>query len=695
MPVAEPALRPPWVDRRLQESPRRAGRKIHLDFHNTEAVGEVGQDFDADDFAARLDAGRVDSIVLFAKDMHGFFYYPSDRGPVHPGLGRDLLGEQIAACRRSGVRVHAYYCVAWDHRRAFRHPEWLVLKRDGTTYLPGFDEVPGWTALCLSAPDFVGEVLADTREILERYDVDGIWYDVPLPRGGECFCHRCVDAIRGSGGDPGDVPTQRAHKQELLAGFMSATHDLVHSIRPDVEIDHNNQTRIGLAPRAAHVSNIDVEALPTGGWGYQYFPIGVRYARTHGRPVTGLTGRFAGTWGDFGGLKHPRQLRVEIAAIVAQGAQCSVGDQPGPGCRLDPAVYRTIGAAYDWVERLEPYLERAAPVVEAAIVVDGLPLADPGAVSDVLGDDEDGALADSVAGTARLLRDARVQFDVVDGAAEDLDRYRLLVLPDGLAVSDELAARLAGFAERGGSVVAQAGTVAARGASRPWAGSLPIELAGTSPFSVPYLLPGDALGGLERFEYALYGGAERWRLMDANGSAKVLAALGEPAFERAAAHFTSHAQSPFAHATEHVAVVTAGRIGAIAFPLGTAYRRTGYWPYGVVLRAVLDAVLPQRLLRSDAPSCAEISLTQQRHGAEARWIVHVVNTATDVRWGTHLESFDQDVPLHDVEVVVTVPGGVRTARLAESGAELDVVQTADGARVRIPRVSVAELVVLG
>ena len=68
-----------WVDPRLQATGRRPWRKVHLDFHNTPAVGAIGTDFDAEEFVASLRRGHVDAIVVFAKDMHGYFYYPAAR----------------------------------------------------------------------------------------------------------------------------------------------------------------------------------------------------------------------------------------------------------------------------------------------------------------------------------------------------------------------------------------------------------------------------------------------------------------------------------------------------------------------------------------------------------------------------------------------------------------------------------------
>jgi hypothetical protein len=312
------SLRPPWIDPRLRDLPQRPWRKIHLDFHNSQHIPKIGERFDADAFGNTLLAGNVDAVVVFAKDMHGYFYYPTHYEPIHPGLSFDLLGPQVEACRARGIKVYAYYCTTWDNYLAERRPEWLVWKRDRTTYLPKFDQPPGWTALCLANPDFVQLVLDHTRETLERYELDGIWYDMPLPINGECFCPRCLEALRSQGLDPFDTAVQRQHKQALLTDFMRRAHEQAHSIRPGCQVDQNNQTRLGLGERAPFMDNIDIEALPTAGWGYMYYPTNVRYARTFGRSVCGMSGRFHRSWADFGGLKHPNQLLSEMPAIIAR-----------------------------------------------------------------------------------------------------------------------------------------------------------------------------------------------------------------------------------------------------------------------------------------------------------------------------------------------------------------------------------------
>jgi hypothetical protein len=682
-------MKPLWIDPRLQQLPARPWRKIHLDFHNSQHIPQIGQAFKADEFGDCLMKTHINAIVVFAKDMHGYFYYPSAYGPVHPGLSFDLLGQQVEACRRRGIKVYAYYCCTWDNYLAERHPEWLVFKRDRTTYLPKFDETPGWTALCLANEDLVQLILNHTQECLQRYELDGIWYDMPLPIGGECFCSTCLASLRNAGLNPFDLAVQRQHKQELLVNFMQRCYHLAHELRPDIQVDFNNETRLGLGARAAYLDNIDIEALPTAMWGYLYYPTNVRYARTFGVSVCGMTGRFQRSWADFGGLKHPNQLRVELAGIIAQGAQADIGDQMPPSGRLDPAVYETIEQCYAEIEHLEPYLDQAAPVVETAIVVDGLPLDDIGRWEREM----PSRLSLGVLGLVKLLTEHHLQFDIVE-TANELERYRLLILPDNLAVDEQLAARLQAYLSQGGAVIASHNALRLANADKLWAEQLGLTYVGESLFAPAYLKLGTELGrGLPDYEFALYDGAAQWR---PQAEAVVLARLGEPLFQRNATHYTSHAQTPFDHLTDYAAVVQQGQLAATAFPVGASYYTHGYWIYREILGRLLRAVLPTRLVETNAPISAEISVTHQAATSErpARWLVHIINFSPNRRTPAHCEYLEEPNPLHDIRIDLAIDATIRRAYTAADGVALPLQSLGNGWRVTLPRINISAIAVL-
>lgn len=667
---------PSWAAKEEAKGRPRPWRKIHLDFHNSQHVKSIGEKFNADEFGDRLAEAHVNAIVVFAKDMHGYFYYPSQYGPVHPGLKFDLLGPQVEACRKRNIAVYAYYCTTWDNYLAEKHPEWLAAKRDRSTYLPKFDETPRWTALCLVHEPFVKLMLDHTREFVSKYELDGAWFDMPVPIAGECFCSGCLEALRGKGLDPMDTRVQREHKQALHVAFLSRAQKVVSAARPGCQVDFNGQCVYGLGERAAHQDNVDIEALPTGQWGYWYFPTAVRYTRTYDVVSYGMTGRFHSSWADFGGLKLPAQLDAELAAIVAQGARCDVGDQMPPDGRLDPAVYRVIGKSFSKIKEIEPYLEGAEPVAEAAILTGGLPL--------------DKFTTEDTYGLVKLLTESRVQFDILEPHRQ-WERYKLIVLNESQPVDGRLANRLHAYLAKGGAVLAihKSGLIA--GADASWLTQYGFRYAGESPFSPAYLAPKEKIADeLSDYQFALYEGASQWKVDTAG---RAVALLGEPAFQRSPKHYTSHRQTPFDRLTEYAALGLSNRakVGLIGFPIGASYYKHGYWLYRKAFDWMVDAVLPEPMVQSNAPLSTELTVTRQK----GRQLVHIVNFASLRGSPKHPDFYEDPIPLTDVEVRVRMARRPARAKAVVSGKTLPITEAGAGVvSVTVPRVSIHEIVSL-
>ena len=77
-------------------------RQVHLDFHTAGSIPDVGQDFDAGEFARTVKAAHIDSMTVFSKCHHGYSYHPTEVGRMHPSLGFDLMGAQIEALHGTG-----------------------------------------------------------------------------------------------------------------------------------------------------------------------------------------------------------------------------------------------------------------------------------------------------------------------------------------------------------------------------------------------------------------------------------------------------------------------------------------------------------------------------------------------------------------------------------------------------------------
>ncbi len=114
-------------------------RQVHLDFHTSEHIPDIGKRFDKKQFQNALKLGHVDSITVFSKCHHGWSYHPTKSNRMHPELSFDLLGAQIEAAHEIDVRTPVYISAGFDEKYAHEHPEFGIdtprQTRSGTNVL--------------------------------------------------------------------------------------------------------------------------------------------------------------------------------------------------------------------------------------------------------------------------------------------------------------------------------------------------------------------------------------------------------------------------------------------------------------------------------------------------------------------------------------------------------------------------------
>ena len=655
-------------------------RQVHLDFHTSEHIPDVGKDFDPEAFAATLAAAHVDSVTCFARCHHGWLYYDSKAMPecVHPNLrNRNLLKAQIEACHRRDIRVPVYTTVQWDDKVAREHGDWLVLNDQGAPFRQKPFEPGFYRNICLNTP-YVDYLKAQVKDMFDCLGpLDGVFLDILNIK--PCCCPRCVRDMTAEGLDASDETARWAFAQRVLDRFKREMTAFIHGIQPGCPVFYNAGF---LGPRHRPVvdtfTHFEIESLPGGPWGYDHFPATARYARTLGLDFLGMTGKFHTDWGDFGSFRNPAALEYECFKSLALGGKCSVGDQLHPCGALTPASYRLIGGVYAQVEEKEPWCRGAVPVVEAAVMIPsefrhaGVPLTTP-----------------ELTGAVKLLTDIGLQFNVVD-SQEDLAPYRLLVLPDDIPVGPALEAKLAAFLENGGKILATfRGGMRADGEG--FCGFMPVADEGGAPFSPDYIVADGPLGeGLEPdTEYVMYGAACKARPV---GGAEELLRVNAPFFNRTWRHFSSHRQTPSSGKYGYPGAVGDGRIIWFAHPLFAIYDE--YAPRWVRMMAAnaVRALMGDALVRHDGPVGLELTLNDQP--AESRLVLHALYYAP-VRRAKRMDILEDVIPLRNVTVTLTGLGkSVTAAALAPQGTPVPLEATADGVRLAIPEIRGHQMVAL-
>jgi hypothetical protein len=592
-------------------------RQIHLDFHTSPDCLDVGVDFDAQAFACTLQEARVNAINIFAKCHHGYSYYPTKVGTVHPGLHFDLLGRQIEALHRANIVCPIYVSIMWDELAGAQHPEWVIANKDGRiASRPPLSNEWGWTTLDVSS-GYADYVMAQVTELTELYEVDGFWFDICFPRPNYSPWGQAQMRAAGVPLDDDEAVWEFARrKQERFFATMTGH---VDRLAPGASIFYNGTISRDMRRIAAYETHFEVESLPTSGtWGYLHYPVMARQARTYGKPMIGMTGRFHRSWGDFGGLKTVDQMRYECATTVAAGGRVCVGDQLHPRGALDAAVYRMVGAAYAEVEALEPWLVDAVPAPEAAVLAIG-PLEEEL--------DGIGTQSPDAEGAVQMLIELGVQCDLVDAEAA-LDGYRLVVLPDGTQVDEALRARLDAFTAAGGALIFS-GTAALDWATGEFqlAGS-PVRYLEPAPTQPSFLRPtgieSPATELAEDYDYVYY---EQAHCVAAADGATAYGDVRSAYFTRTWQHFMGHQHAAVDRSLACPLAVRKGKVLYLAAPLFRGYKKFDYWAYRAMVQGLLAGLLPDRLLYPMGPGWVEYTLQRQPAGEEhgARQVVHVIS----------------------------------------------------------------------
>ena len=646
-------------------------RQVHLDFHTGEHIPGVGSRFDRQQFQEALRLGCVDSITVFSKCHHGWAYHPSKANVMHPTLSFDLLGAQIEAAHAIGVKTPVYLSAGFDEKLAREHADWLLRSRPGVE--PDFS-VAKYHLFCLNTP-YLDILLDQIREVCENYDADGIFLDIVGVK--PCCCRRCSEELARMGRSPEDPAAVLALAEKTYANFTARSRETVDSVKPGLPLffnaGHIPRGRRDLARMNTH---LELESLPTGGWGYDNFPLTARYVQRLGMEYLGMTGKFHGGWGEFGGFKHPNALRYEVSLAAAHGAASSVGDQLHPCGEMDMATYQLIGAAYSELRDKEPWLQGVTPVAEVALLsLEAYHNAyDPGAPKEKCVD----------AGAARILLEGKYLFDVVD-VESDLSPYRVLILPDQIRITPDLKEKVDAFLAAGGKLLAT-GQGGLYRETDDFAFDFGAEYMGESALQPCYFAPDGEMEGLYPSAYVLYQPGQDVAVTDG----AVLGQLHKPYFNRTPEHFCSHRHTPNEKEPTGAGMV-AGRDGIyISWQVFAEYAETGSLIAKRMVQQALDRLLGEdKLLKTDLGAQGVVTLMEQSD-CYVNHLLYVV----PVKRGSGVEIVEDIQPVRDVQVSLNLREKIRRVYLAPQGEELPFRRENGRILFTLPRLECHQMVVL-
>ena len=642
-------------------------RQVHLDFH-THGSLPIGKNFSKEQFQSALKAGHVDSITVFSKCHHGWSYHPTEANEMHPGLDFDLLGAQLEACKEIGVNAPVYISAGYDEKDYEKHPEWRYHCSPDEEEQKEYENEVHFHLLCFNTA-YLDALCNQIEEVMVKYNPCGIFLDIISPK--VCYCEKCVADMKVLGLDINNEDDLDKFSTITFEKYLRSTNAAVRKHSDTATIFHNSghifKGNYGFIESNTH---LELESLPTGGWGYDHFPLSAAYVRSLGnKEYLGMTGKFHQSWGEFGGFKHPNALIYETSLSIANGAGCSIGDQMHNLGEMNPATYGLIGKAYSLIEEKEPWISGAVNIADIAVL----------SMEAVTGNRD--SKADI--GANRMLLENNLLYNFVDEKM-DISGYKLLILPDTAGMSDETAEKINAFIKNGGKVIASAESPVRNG---EFIFDFGAEYKGKNEFSPTYFIPcSETVNG--RTEYIMRCNSYKIEAKDC----EVVAHMQNPYFNRTLEHFCSHMHAPNNPEESFPAAVIKNNVAYIGWDIFTAYATHGHLCFKELFTDIINKLMGDEItVTAEIPDRGVVTYTRQEN--EKRNILHLLFAHTTVR-GRNTEVIEDTVPLYDVKCSVKCASELQKITLAPSGEELDFEYKNGRAFFTVPKVDIHQMVVI-
>jgi len=654
-------------------------RQIHMDFHTSPDIPDIGSLFDGDEFGLTLRAADVELVNLFGKCHHGYYYYPSKIGIQHPGLSFNLLQSQIDACKKYGIEYTVYTCVGWNEYWATTHPEWQEISPEGLLggKSPFSRQYYQWKKLCLNNRQYRELLKREFSEMAETFHPKGLWIDIILQN--QCVCQSCLQLMASHKLNPQLAQDRERCARIVQIDFQKEMFGYIKKINKDLHVyfngysygmDLKDDPEISNTQKLKYNTYMDIESLPSAEWGYTHFPVSVNYLNKYdNKEITMMNGKFHTSWGDFGSLRNKEALEYEAFRALAYGAGVCTGDQLHPSGKIDTEVYTRIGDVFRSIKEKEPWCLNSKKTAQI------------GVYGTIKSSDNITSSVDRAAeGTYRILQELKYQFDFLD-LTDPVDSYDLLILPDKVKISQAAAKKIDSYVEKGGAVLIT-GFSAISDTGEFMLESVGAEYDGQADYCPRYIRLGDKFDKIPKIDYVT---TEIGVKIRAKEGAETLAFTVNPYFNRSEAHFCSHRQTPpMVGASNEPSIVKTGNVIYSSSSLFTDFAENGVKVYKDIIGHLITMLIDKPFVRSDLPANAEVIIRENIYGRRST-IVHILNYIIQ-RKCQSLDTIEDVIPMYSKHLEIrckTCPSAVYVLPQME---KLDFTFDSDYAAFIVPEI---------
>ena len=421
---------------------------------------------------------HVQGICLQAGGVTAF--YPT-KIPYHHKAefmkdGEDMFGDIVRPAQKMGItivaRTDSHTCF---NEWADKHPEWSNIDENGNPRKHG--SLPDTHTITCAYGDYNFKFMTGVhKEIMEMYKVDGLFCNRWQGEArGMCYCPTCRKLFGEFSGGM-ELPRKHSEKQALLKYYEWETERLTELWKLwDSEMQKINPnaryfTNVGIdIDRAAELAPTHINETQSRGQGQPWsagFAGKRRQAIFDKRKIIGMVGM---TLSSRHSAVPEAEVKMWLLSAVTNGF--SPWLLKSSAVNWDNRWIPALEKVFIWHYNNEKYLNNEQNLAKVAILFrkdnPRNPLIGTGAAASLSVEiDSEGRrlspenpVNDSRAarGMYQMLIESRIPFDwAYNGKmdAENLDKYKILILPNASNLTDSECEKIRQFVNRGGSLIA-------------------------------------------------------------------------------------------------------------------------------------------------------------------------------------------------------------------------------------------------
>jgi hypothetical protein len=432
---------------------------------------------------------NVDSLVIYMKSVHAntlvvngggvvdFFQNKLEMANINPYIGkRDLLAEIVEGCHKAGIKVITRVDFRGVEKKRYDlHPDWFARDEKGGPVILNYT-VPPMYAPCYNSYYRNEHAVKFIEQLMSVYHVDGIWHNA-VNFHNTCYCDRCRADYRKKTGKEIPVKTSSlidweeyykwnegvAERQLALMRNRVKKYGEDKTYAAEVfdmyKVEQQKQTGISFYSVAEYFDFLVIVAFMADNTAEIefkdiYYPaVIVRFLKSL-KPQKAPVILFGGNGTDHRYIYAPpadTRLWLWEAAASGGGFWNCYFNGSFPANAPDSRNAFITKDAYKYIDDNSDFLQHLQPVTDIGVMYSK--------PSGEITGDTDFELY--MRGVQRLLAENHYQYGFISDRqinAEKLRQFKLLLLPDVVALSDEQVKVIEEWVKTGGKIISSFNT---------------------------------------------------------------------------------------------------------------------------------------------------------------------------------------------------------------------------------------------